>query len=196
MQAFGLVISVWNGIKLDSWDHTGEKALKQNKGTQTQRQLDEWETEFHWSSWRTRFHIISTMTTTLILRPLMGSEGLCIYSPPLQKGTWFCFVYWRQVNLQWQQCHYRKWQHPAGSQGWSGQGLWSQTAAKTPTTFIRACGECATTVTQVNWPWLVPLSCLHCILYYSQLHTVTFLRHTYWSCCCIRPHLFNEIIFK
>lgn len=56
---------------------------------------------------RTRFHIINTMTMTLILRPLTGPAGHCIYSPTLQKKARFCFVYTWWVNLQWQRCHYR-----------------------------------------------------------------------------------------
>lgn len=50
---------VW--LKLDwTWDHTGLRSLKQNKWTQTQRQL-------HEPLLRSRFHIISTMISGLSL---------------------------------------------------------------------------------------------------------------------------------
>lgn len=101
----GIVSWFW----LWTWDHTGPGALKQNKWTQTQRQLDEWETELYLPASLiflihpySRFHIINTMTATLILRPLTGPAVHCIYSPPRQKKARFCFVYTRWVNLQWQ----------------------------------------------------------------------------------------------
>lgn len=119
-------------------DHTGPRALKQNKWIQTLRQLAEWETElalcltnpprpfFYWEPDSTSSapwlpHEFSgpqmeersgaLQVTVSILCPAKESRFLlCIHA--VSEPTMMA------VPLQ-------IWQYPAGSLGWSGQGLWS-----------------------------------------------------------------------
>lgn len=101
-------------------DHTGPRALKQNKWIQTLRQLAEWEAElalcltdpprpfFYWEP-------DSTSSAPWLPHEFSGLAwrrrgGPCrspYLSSALQKKAGFCFVYMRWVSLQWRRCHYR-----------------------------------------------------------------------------------------
>lgn len=76
---------------LDSPDHTDGKSTKAEQGntnTETARQVgNRAPLIFIHPSFQTRYHIINTMTTALILRPLTGHWGRCIYFPLPQKKT-------------------------------------------------------------------------------------------------------------
>lgn len=155
-------MGLYSGFSLtESWlwmrDHTGQRALKQNRGIQTQRQLDEWERELP--------PCLTDPTHPSFIEnqiPHHQHHDCDINSQGSQRGLWVSVSVPRHCKRKPGSVLYTGsgwtyndssaitvWQYPAGSLGWSGENLWSQSAAKTPTHINRVCGKCATTMSQV-----------------------------------------------
>lgn len=147
----GLVkVLVWSLTQ----DLTGHRALKQNNWTQTQRQLDEWETgppscltdrphppfienqiphhqhhdcDINSQACRSLYLFSTTTKETQVLFCIHEAADLHYHDSSASTGL---------IVSSWVSRVVRS-------------GLWSHSAAKTPKTFNRACGICATTVSQV-----------------------------------------------
>lgn len=135
-------------------DHTAPRALKQNKWIQTQRRLDEWETELppclterpHPSFIENQIPHTQNHDRDINSQASRGGRSLYLFCRHYKrKQALFCIHELGEPTMT--AVPLQVWQYSAGSLGWSGQGLWSQSTAKTPTTFNKACGKHATTVT-------------------------------------------------
>lgn len=130
-------------------DHTGPWALKQNKWTQTPGQLENRAGPPPQRSPQT--FIILLRSWFHICRNSQGSDGKELpghrNSPPTDRPNKSQFllcihaVSEPTMTAVW----WPIWQYPAGSLGWSGQGLWSQSIAKNyQRTPAGVCGKRAT----------------------------------------------------
>lgn len=141
---------VW--LKLDSQDHTKEKALKQNKWIQADSLTGEKQsyTDLHLSSFNA--NQISHQHHDCD----MGPDSQCIHSLmtlscSLQKKVRFCCVYTRQGEPMAVAMPLQEWKVSSWDPGWSGQSLWPQFTSKTSTDLCRTCGTCRTIISQVIW---------------------------------------------
>lgn len=128
-----------------TWDHTEPLALKLDKWTQTPGQLDDRARPLHQ---RPPPHNTHSFIRELIL----NLEEFSATNPPatgrLNKSPFLlCIQALRELTMT--AVSWPIWQYPAGSLGWSGRGLWSQSVAKKHTRELQP--ACAANTTCKIW---------------------------------------------
>ena len=134
--------TVLSFIWLWTRDHTGQRALKHNEWLQIQRQLDKREIELP--------PCLAEPPHPFFIENQIPHHQRHDFDSNSQASDWACgslSVLSPAKESQFLFCIYvvgeptttavplLVWQYPAGSLGWSGRGLWSQGAAKTPANF-------------------------------------------------------------